>query len=90
MTQFFPYTVQDVYGSRVPPENLGNVTEYMQNNHPPRPPAFLVDNARRNLVVRESTASFFFHPFLETDYLDEVVTGIEELGYTFVTATDLS
>lgn len=88
-TQLFPYRVHDVYGSTVLPENLGNVTEHMQNNHPARPPGLIVDNARRNLAVRESTASFFFHPFLETDYLDEVVTGIEELGYTFVPADDL-
>ncbi|MCS5479270.1 DUF2334 domain-containing protein [Corynebacterium sp. YIM 101645] len=88
-TQIFPYRVHDVYGTTVLPENLGNVSEEMQNNHPPRPPAFLVDNAKRNLVVRESTASFFFHPYLDVDYLDEVVTGITDLGYTFVPSTEL-
>lgn len=88
-TQLFPYRVHDVYGSVVLPENLGNVSEEMQNNHPPRPPAFLVDNAKRNLVVRESTASFFFHPYLDVDYLDEVVSGITNLGYTFVPSTEL-
>src|SRR5699024_9717817 len=61
-TQFFPYRVYDVYGSEVLPENLGNVTEEMQNNHAARGAQFLIDNARANLVVRESTASFFFHP----------------------------
>lgn len=88
-TQIFPYRVHDVYGSTVLPENLGNVSEEMQNNHPPRPPSFLVDNAKRNLVVRESTASFFFHPYLSVDYLDEIVTGITDLGYGFVPATEL-
>lgn len=88
-TQLFPYRVHDVYGATVLPENIGNVTEVEQNNHPVRPPEFLIENARTNLVVRESTASFFFHPFLDTAYLDEVVTGIEELGYTFVPAEDL-
>lgn len=89
VTQFFPYRVHDVYGSEVLPENLGNVTEEMQNNHEARGAQFLVDNARANLAVRESTASFFFHPFLETAYLEEVVTGIEDLGYTFVPADEL-
>lgn len=88
-TQIFPYRVHDVYGITVLPENLGNVSEEMQNNHPPRPPAFLVDNAKRNLVVRESTASFFFHPYLPLEYLEELVTGITDLGYTFVPATEL-
>lgn len=89
LTHIFPYRVRDVYGNTVLPENLGNVSEEMQNNHPARPPAFLVDNARRNLVVRESTASFFFHPYLPIEYLDELVTGITDLGYTFVPATEL-
>lgn len=88
-TQFFPYRVHDIYGTTVLPENLGNISEAPQNNHPARSAALLVDNARHNLVVRESTASFFFHPFLDTAYLDEVVTGIEELGYTFVPADQL-
>lgn len=88
-SQIVPYRVHDVYGNTVLPENLGNVSEEEQNNHPPRPPAFLVDNAQRNLVVTESTASFFFHPYLSVEYLDEVVTGILDLGYDFVPATEL-
>lgn len=88
-TQIFPYRVHDVYGMTVLPENLGNVTEEMQNNHPPRPPSFLIDNAKRNLVVRESTASFFFHPYLPLTYLEELVDGISDLGYVFVPATEL-
>ncbi|NLA54951.1 MAG: DUF2334 domain-containing protein [Corynebacterium humireducens] len=88
-TQIFPYRVRDVYGITVLPENLGNVSEEMQNNHPPRPPALLVEHAKRNLVVRESTASFFFHPYLPLEYLEELVDGITDLGYTFVPATEL-
>lgn len=88
-TQFFPYRVQDIYGTTVLPENVGNPTEEPLNHHPTRPPEFLIDNAAANLVVRESTASFFFHPFLSTEYLDEVVSGITDLGYEFVPATEL-
>lgn len=88
-TQIFPYRVKDIYGTVIYPENLGNITEAMQNNHPARPPSFLIDNARKNLVVRESTASFFFHPYLSTDYLEELVDGIEGLGYTFVPVYEL-
>ena len=89
MDQFFPYTVNDIYGSKVIPENLGNITEEEQNNHAVRDPAFIVKGAKANLAVRESTASFFYHPFLGVEQLEETVNGIEDLGYTFVSATDL-
>ena len=29
-------------------------------------------------------ASFFYHPYLGTGYLKELVTGIKAQGYTFV------
>lgn len=87
--QYFPYSVHDVYGQKVYPENLENVTLKDLNNHAARSPATLIDRAEANLIVRESTASFYFHPFLDIGYLDEVVTGIEELGYEFVPVTEL-
>lgn len=87
--QFFPFTVSDIYGATVLPENLGNITEKEQNNHAVRDPAFIVGGAEANLAVRESTASFFYHPFLGVEQLEETVNGIEDLGYTFVAATDL-
>ena len=82
--QRFPYTVHDVYGSTVYPETLGNITETEQNNHAIRDPQYIVDRAEAHLVVRESTASFFFHPYLDLDLLKETVAGVQELGYTFV------
>lgn len=87
--QFFPYRVHDIYGADVLPENLGNITEEEQNNHPVRDPATLISNARANLVVRESTASFFYHPFLGVDQLRQTVEGIQALGFTFVAASEL-
>ena len=65
--QFFPYTVRDVYGSVVIPENIGNVEPDAFNNHPARLPADLIATADRNLVVRDGMASFFYHPYLGTD-----------------------
>ena len=84
--QFFPYTVRDVYGSVVVPENIGNVEPEPFNNHPARLPADLIASARRNLVVRDGVASCFYHPYLGTDHLKELVTGIKAAGYTFVSA----
>ncbi len=87
--QFFPYSVRDVYGSAVVPENIGNVEPVAFNNHPPRLPADILASAKRNLVVRDGTASFFYHPYLGTSYLTQLVTGIQGMGYTFVTANSM-
>jgi uncharacterized protein YdaL len=84
--QFFPYLVHDLYGQTVIPENIGNVELEEQNHHPPRYPADIVASAERNLVVRDGFASFFYHPYLGTSYLKQVVTGIKGLGYTFSSA----
>jgi uncharacterized protein YdaL len=82
--QFFPYTVRDVYGSVVVPENIGNVEPVPFNNHPARLPADILASSGRNLVVRDGVASFFYHPYLGTGYLRQLVTGIKGQGYTFV------
>lgn len=84
--QFFPYAVRDVYGSAVVPENIGNVEPESYNTHPARLPADLIASARRNLVVRDGVASFFYHPYLGIQYLKQVVDGVTGLGYTFVPA----
>ena len=88
--QFFPYTVRDVYGSVIVPENIGNIEPVAFNNHPPRLPSDLIASADRNLVVRDGVASFFYHPYLGTDYLKQVVTGIKAKGYTFVNAAAMT
>ena len=87
--QFFPYSVRDVYGSAVIPENIGNVEPDAFNNHPARLPADLIASANRNLVVRDGMASFFYHPYLGTAYLKQLVTGIKAQGYTFVTGDSI-
>ncbi|GAA2627162.1 polysaccharide deacetylase family protein [Dactylosporangium fulvum] len=88
--QFFPYTVRDVYGSTVIPENIGNIEPEPFNQHPAVLPADLVANAKANLAVRDGVASFFYHPFLGTSYLKQTVEGIQGLGYTFVAASAMS
>jgi uncharacterized protein YdaL len=87
--QYFPYVVNDVYGSKVLPENLGNYEPVMVNNHPPRSPAQMIESAQRNLVVRDGFASFFYHPYYGVENLRQTVEGIKALGYTFVSPTSL-
>jgi uncharacterized protein YdaL len=86
-SQFFPYPVRDVYGAAVIPETLGNVETQGYNQHEARLPAEILASARRQLVVRDGVASFFYHPFLGLRYLPSLVDGIQSLGYTFVPAT---
>lgn len=83
-TQFVPYPVYDVYGEYVIPENLGNIIPVGYNNHDDRFPQDLVNAANATMVVRDSVASFFFHPFLDISMLLETVDGMTALGYTFV------
>jgi uncharacterized protein YdaL len=86
-SQFFPYPVRDVYGAAVIPETLGNVETEGYNQHEARLPEQILASARRQLVVRDGVASFFYHPFLGLQYLPALVEGIQTLGYTFVPAT---
>jgi uncharacterized protein YdaL len=87
--QFFPYVVKDVYGTKVLPENIGNIETESYNHHPVTLPDELIARARRNLVVRDGFASFFYHPHLGVDLLKQTVEGIRSLGYTFVSPTTL-
>nr|BFE62143.1 polysaccharide deacetylase family protein [Dactylosporangium thailandense] len=88
--QFFPYTVRDVYGSTIIPENIGNIEPEPFNQHPAVLPADLIANAKANLAVRDGVASFFYHPYLGTSYLKATVEGIQSLGYTFVSASSMT
>ena len=87
--QFFPYTVTDVYGWYVLPENIGNFEPLPYNNHPARLPADLIASAKSNLVIRDGFASFFFHPYYSLANLKAIVTGIKAAGYTFVSIDSL-
>jgi hypothetical protein len=80
--QYFPYPVTDHWGRRVLPEDLGYVPLE-------RPQTDAVLQAARNLrVVRDGVASFYFHPFLNIKLLDQLVRGIQDMGYHFVSIRD--
>lgn len=76
--QYFPYPVNDEYGRYVVPENLG----YLPMEKPD--PKVVIGNARLMRVVRDGLPSFYFHPFLDAKLLDQVLEGITDLGYHFV------
>lgn len=82
--QYFPFLVKDIYGSLVVPEDLGNVEPEPFNNHPARLPADILASAQGMSVVTDGVQSFFYHPYLGTSYLQQVVPGIKGMGYQFV------
>ena len=87
--QLFPYVVRDVYGTKVLPENVGNVEPEDWFQYKARLPAQIIRDAERNLVVRDGFASFYFHPFFDIAYLRQTVEGIQAAGYTFVSPASL-
>jgi uncharacterized protein YdaL len=76
--QLVPYPVIDQYGRHIVPETLG----YLPEDDPD--PLKLVEYARTMRVVRDGYASFYFHPFLKQKLLEQVVQGVSDLGYHFV------
>jgi uncharacterized protein YdaL len=77
-TQVVPYPMVDQYGRHIVPESLG----YLPEEDPD--PSKLIQNARAMRVVRDGFASFYFHPFLKLKLLEQVVQGISDLGYHFI------
>ena len=84
--QYFPFLVRDIYGSVVIGEQLGNVETQPFNNNPARFPADILLSAQMNTVVQDGVQSFFFHPYLDINYLKQIVEGLQAMGYTFVPA----
>ena len=87
--QYVPYSVQDVYGSKVLPDTLGGIDPTVYFNIPPRLPADIIADAQRTLVVRDGVASFFYNPEDPLSYLQQTVQGLLDLGYQFVSPLDV-
>lgn len=102
--QMFPYEIYgDIYGQRLLPESLGNSQPY-QNHHviQPRSVEEMVADAKRQRVIRDAWASFFYHPFLlqpyelggrgafagDTREMEYVIEQIKALGYEFINAEE--
>ncbi|WP_224372867.1 DUF2334 domain-containing protein [Hyalangium versicolor] len=87
--QLFPYVVQDLYDTTVLPENLGNIEPDQFYSYPRRLPEDIIRAARKNRVVRDGFASFYFHPFFDIQLLQQTVEGIQAEGFTFVSPNEL-
>lgn len=80
--QFFPYPVRDIRGDVILPETLGNWAP--EGSVHGRSMEAMLETARRNLVLRDSYASFFFHWYLDPARLTELTTSLQAMGYEFV------
>jgi len=88
--QFMPYTIRDVYGTKVLADTLGGLeTADPEFNFPARTPDDIIADAQRTLVVRDGVASFFYHPYDNIQLLKDTINGLKTLGYTFVSPTQL-
>lgn len=89
--QFFPYVIEkDYYGYRQVPESIANIEPAPFEGYRPLFPEDLIRHAQKLKVVRDGIASFFYHPYLGTEYLDEVVKGLKAEGYEFVAPCSLA
>lgn len=103
--QFYPYEIYgDIYSASVIPENLGNVQPFPTDQViEPRTVDQMLEDARRNLVLRDVWASMFYHPFLldpdinpdnadesQPKDLERLVQGIQNLGYEFISVDDFA
>ncbi len=103
--QMAPYLIfGDIYGQKIIPENLGNSQPYRSNHVVwPRPIKTILEDAKRNLVLRDVWGSVFYHPTLlaptyiggrgmypgdATDLIN-TIRGLKSLGYQFITSDDV-
>ena len=94
VNQFFPYTIyKDHYGQFVWPENLGFIP--MPGSHwGYTTPPDIAESARLTHVVRDSWASFYWHPQLinvpgEAERLESVIDRVRAAGYEFTSLKSL-
>ena len=98
--QYFPFIIErERYGLRVLPESLGNLQYKEFGADQDITSADILENARYQRVVRDSFASFFFHPFLVVEgpnydgrgyrHLTEIVDGLSAAGYTWTSPSRL-
>jgi len=88
--QFFPYVIKkDFYGYTIIPENIQNIVHNPNEAYRKILPADTIRFAKKLKVVRDGVASFYYHPFLGTNDLKEVIHGLQDIGYEFVSAPSL-
>lgn len=99
----FPYVIYgDYYNVRLIPENLNYVALFAEKEKSLYTIDTILQNAKRNKVLRDAWASFYIHPILlwpkekgglgnsegDTSEIERLIKGIQDLGYEFVDLKD--
>ena len=82
--EYCPYLTTDIFGETVIPENLGYVPEETPDSLP------VIEAAHRLRAVRDPVASFYFHPFMPSKYLAQILYAIQRDGYRFVSIKEFA
>jgi uncharacterized protein YdaL len=79
-----PYIYRDTYGLKRMPETIGYIDPWgWYEIQAPSLPEDLLRRAKAIKVVRDGWAGFYFHWYLDPEYLRQVVTGLKEMGFEF-------
>ncbi len=85
--QALPYVIhKDQFGFTRVPENLGYINPSL--NDVTSLPADIIARAEKDKVIRDPWVGFYFHWFLDINYLKQTVTGLKSSGYIFVKADE--
>jgi uncharacterized protein YdaL len=83
-SQYYPYVIgRDLFGQTIYPEDLGYIPLDPDPRRSRASVRAMIEHARSALVVRDGFASCFFHAFLSPELLEELVDGIQALGYQY-------
>ena len=84
VNQHSPWVYTDNFGMKRIPETIGYMDTDVYQGIPPHLPADLIKYAQANSVVRDGFAGMYYHWYLDTSLLTQLVTGVKALGYRFV------
>jgi uncharacterized protein YdaL len=84
--QLCPFIVnKDQFGIRRIPETIGYIDPWGYGTaQPPALSDTLLNRAGYMKVVRDGWAGCYYHPFLDIQYLKDLVSGLKGRGFTFV------
>ena len=86
-----PYVLTDVYGCLRVPDTLGYIRLNPTHDEPTvNSPEDMAGSAEAYLAVRDGWAGFYYHPYLDPNYLRDAIVKIKALGYRFVPVTSVS
>jgi hypothetical protein len=82
--QEIPWPVVDDLGMPRNPENLGYVSTAAYGVTDQRPQDLIAVATKLKPAIRDGWVGCYFHPFLAINLLKKLVSGLQDLGFTFV------